>query len=68
MVEKGEYLEKTLKREFAEEALSKEFEFITQVVNHKLYSIVTGTDELTNAFNKFFLNGKEVSALFFLIF
>jgi hypothetical protein len=63
MVEKGEFFRQAMTREFAEEALSKEFEFVTQVVNHKLYSIVTGTDELNDGFNAFFLNGVEVKKL-----
>ena len=63
MVEKGEFIQKTLKREFAEEALSKEFEFITKVVNHKLYTLVTGEEELNDVFNDFFLNGVEVCIL-----
>jgi hypothetical protein len=60
MVERDEFIQKTLMREFAEEALSKEFNFIAKVVNHKVYSIVSENNKFDTKFNKFFLNGVEV--------
>jgi hypothetical protein len=61
MIEPREYANTTFAREFAEEALSKEFEYIKNTVNVKVYSIVAEKSMFDKKYNDFFLNGTEVS-------
>ncbi len=60
MIERSEFIKEALMRELAEEALSEEFQFITKVINYKLYTIVTGNEKFHKDFNDFFMNGVEV--------
>ena len=60
MIEPSEFANTTFAREFAEEALSKEFTYIKKTVNHKMYSIVAERNNFEKKYNNFFLNGQEV--------
>jgi hypothetical protein len=60
MIDPSEFANTTFAREFAEEALSKEFTYIKKNVNHKMYSIVAERNSFDKKYNDFFLNGQEV--------
>ena len=60
MIEPNEFSNTTFAREFAEEALSKEFTNITKTVNHKVYSVIAERSNFDKKYIEFFLSGTEV--------